>query len=509
MHKVSFFRHAAVYGLASLLLQAAGLVLLPLYTRHLSPGDFGLLEVLGRTAEVLTTCLFVGGVRQALVALHQQAEGEHERRQVAGAALVVMMAVCLAGGGLMLVLARPLSTLLDAGGPGLLLLATASVLLEIFWLVPLTLVQARVESGTYLVATVSQFLVRVALSVVMVAWCGLGVAGVLGAMALTSGLYAVVVTGRELLWSAAWPDLRRVRDLLAFALPFLPGGLCFFAINYGDRFFLLHWQGREEVGTYSLGYKLALAVGTLSLNPLQMVWGVQMYREARAPEAPAIFGRAFSRILAAYVLVGLGLCLFQDEVVAVLGGPAYAGAAAIIAPVVLAGLFQTTAALMDAGLYVCGRTGLKLGLTALATVVTLTFYVLLIPSHGSMGAALATVAGFAVLAIGTWRVTQHVFPVAYEWGRVSGMMALAVGLWLLSRMLPPTAWAAPMKMSLGLLWPVLLWQLGLVSNEEKQYLRALLGEVGTRLTPWRVSHGAGANGCPLTPTAQPDLANTR
>ena len=40
-------------------------------------------------------------------------------------------------------------------------------------------------------------------------------------------------------------------------------------------------HGQAEVGTYALGYKLALAVGTLSHSPLQMVWGVHMYREAR------------------------------------------------------------------------------------------------------------------------------------------------------------------------------------------------------------------------------------
>src|SRR5262249_12698992 len=39
----AFLRHAAVYGAASLLLQAAGFVLLPLYTRCLGPRDFGVL----------------------------------------------------------------------------------------------------------------------------------------------------------------------------------------------------------------------------------------------------------------------------------------------------------------------------------------------------------------------------------------------------------------------------------------------------------------------------------
>ena len=81
------------------------------------------------------------------------------------------------------------------------------------------------------------------------------------------------------------------------------------------------------------------------------------------------------------MLVGLAACLFQDEAVRILGGAElYAGAAAIIAPVVLAGFFQSAAALMDAGFYVRRRTGLKLYITLASTVVILVLYVVLIPT---------------------------------------------------------------------------------------------------------------------------------
>ena len=162
-------------------------------------------------------------------------------------------------------------------------LAVLAALVEPFFLACLTLMQARLESGAYLLVTLSQFLVKVVLSVLLVAWCDWGVAGVLGAMLLTSALYAFLLTARELARGVGRPTARQLGAMLRFALPFLPGGLCFFVLNYGDRYFLLTWHGREEVGTYALGYKLALAVGTLSLTPLQMVWGVQMYREAQSP----------------------------------------------------------------------------------------------------------------------------------------------------------------------------------------------------------------------------------
>ena len=59
-------------------------------------------------------------------------------------------------------------------------------------------------------------------------------------------------------------------------------------------------------------------------------------------------------------------------------------------------------------------------------------YIVLIPPYGGVGAALATLGGFAFLAVCTWRVTQWIFPVRYEWPRLAAAIALTAGLWLAS-----------------------------------------------------------------------------
>jgi O-antigen/teichoic acid export membrane protein len=485
----SFVKHAAVYGLASLLVQAGGFVLLPLYTHCLSPSDYGVLEVLGRLAETIGTCLMFGGVRQALLTFYQQSQREAERRRVVTTTLSLFGLTSLVGGGAVLALAGPLSRLLgdfmhqDAPGISawLLRLAVLAILLEPLSQIPLTLIQARVESVRFVTITLTQFLVRVGLCVLLVKYLHGGVAGALGATVLMGAVFGLGLCTREVLRGPARPDLGQFRALVRFALPLMPGGLCFFLLHHGDRFFLLRSCGTEDVGTYALGYKLALAVGMFSLAPLYMVWSARMYSAAREPDAPAVFGTVFTRLLAAYLLVALGLGLFQDELVQLLGGAPYARASAVVAPVLLAYFFQSAASLMDAGLYVRRRTGLKLGITLVTTVLMLTLYGVLIPRHGSMGAAVATLVGFAFLAVCTWAVTRRLFPVRYEWGRLAGLLALTVGLWLLSRLLPAGPWAWPAKTGLWLLAPAAVWCGGLMSGREKAHVRALTGEARQRV----------------------------
>jgi O-antigen/teichoic acid export membrane protein len=421
--------------------------------------------------------LLIGGLRQALLTFYQQTDDEQERRGVFSAAMLLVVVFCAVIGGSALAFAQPMTLLLatERGtiSPNLLRLAVLAILLEPFSLMPLALIQSRVHSGKFLVVSVSQFLSRVVLCFLLVGWFQLGAWGVLGATVCTSAVYGVVLSGREILRSGAWPKARHLGGLLLFALPFLPGGLGFLMMQHGDRFFLLKCCGEEEVATYGLGYKLALGVGMFSLGPLYMVWSSLMYQVARQPNAPSVFGRAFTRILAVYTFVGLALCLFQDEVVAVLGSGHYAHAADIIALIVLAGFFQTASSLMDAGFYVTRHSGLKVGITISATLCMSILYVILIPPLGSMGAALATLGGFASLSLITWAVSQRVFPVHYEWGRISCLVVMACVAWLLSRCIP-AGWSwAPVKLAMLLAVPWLSWRAGLVAPGEKEYLLGL------------------------------------
>lgn len=202
-----------------------------------------------------------------------------------------------------------------------------------------------------------------------------------------------------------------------------------------------------------------------------------MYAIACQQDRAIVFGQVFARILAAFLFVGLGMCLFAAEAVAVLGGDRYAPAVWFVAPVVLACFCQCASSLMDAGLYVKRRTGLKLAVSMATALVMVTLYVVLIPTWGSKGAALATLAGFAFLAVATFAVSQRVFPVRYPWPRLAGLVGLAGGLWLAAQVLPEGGWSLAARVGLWLAAPALAWFVGLVAPQEKQ---AVLEAIGGR-----------------------------
>lgn len=469
-----------------MLVQAAGLILLPLYTRYLSRDDFGLLEILTRIGETVSTVLVIGGLRQATLSFYQQAENQNERLQIVTAAIGSMGLCCLLGCMLTLGMLDWVPWILQIPAndqlPGLLRLAILTIAIEPFILIPLALMQARTESVQYALSNLVLFLLRVGLCVILVAVFGLGIQGVLLGTAISVGMFGLALVIRELRKGMVLPSWSQVVELWRFALPFLPGGLCFFLLHHGDRFWLSSWWGMAEVGVYALAYKLAMALNTFALAPLQLVWSPQVYRLARESDAPIRFGVVFTRILAVYAFCGLMLSAGRREIVQLLSPPSYAAAATLVVPIVLACFCQAGATLMDSAFYIRRRTDLKLLVTAITALVILGLYSCLIPPLGAMGAALATLIGFAFLLGLTWQVTQRIFPVRYEGKRLMGLISLALVTGFILEQFP-AGWSwLLLKWAICGAFPVILWHAGLISRVEKGYAADLVQNL------WRGIH---------------------
>lgn len=473
----SFLHHALIYGLGNILIYAGNFFLLPIYVRYLSEAEYGVLDALHRIGEVLILCLFYNGLRQALFVFHNQTDDPKEKREVIGSVLGITSLFFLFGGGLLFFWSRPLAVQLGTGSVDTLRLAILTVLLEAFSLLLLALAQARVESTFFVTVSILQFLCRSLLCILFVAVLRLGIHGALLGTLLSSTLFIIILFVRELRKGTLSLRADVMKSMLLFSLPFIPGGIGFFILNSGDRFFLLKHVSKEDLGSYALGYKLALVVRMLTRRPLYQVWSARMYKVAKLEDAPTIFGRVFTRFLAAYVLVGLSLCLLDREVLAILVGNRFQGAQLVISPIVLAYLILTASDLMDSGFYVTRQTKWKLLSTSLATITTVSLYAILIPSMGITGAIISTITGFFVLCGVTFILSQRVFRVEYEWRRLAFVVLSAFAVWGTSRLLPFSWWLIPVKLLLPLLWMALLWFGNVLSDEEKSWGRTAFSHV--------------------------------
>jgi O-antigen/teichoic acid export membrane protein len=88
-------RHSAIYGLGSIVARVLGVLLLPLYTRYLSPSDYGLIETLVALSAVLTA-LVAQGMKSAFFRFYFDSPEVERRHLVVRTAFWYVMAASTA-----------------------------------------------------------------------------------------------------------------------------------------------------------------------------------------------------------------------------------------------------------------------------------------------------------------------------------------------------------------------------------------------------------------------------
>ncbi len=485
-HGKSFVKHAVVFGLGAVSIQLASIVLLPLYTRYLDPAEYGVLQLLYRIGEVLRICLMFPGIHLATLNFWGKAESDKDRNHIA-ASVGLFTLVVLAVASLVIALgAGSLADRLGLEDHRLLAVGTIAILLQATTYMPLALKQARLESMAYVAASVGISLCQITLCLLSVAVFEWGLWGILAAMCVTNVCFGLGLTLQELHRGSIVPRWSQLVEVAKFSAPFVPSGLCFFVLHSGDQFFLVRNAGAAVLGIYALGYRLTQGVVMLGSQPLCQVWSSRMYQVYKDPHGSVKFGHAITRIMTVYLFVGTGTVLFRKELLLLFGSAKFADAESVLGPLVLAHFFLVLSNLFDGAFYVKRRTDLKPWVALTATVVMIIAYATLIPRYQAIGAAYATLIGFAFLSAATLFVAQRVFFVHVEFRRLATIFSLSVAIAAVGYCFPDVN-AANVLMRFVFLgcFPAILWHGNILTTEEKCFVSKELRNLLARLVAAR------------------------
>lgn len=472
--KESFAKHAAVYGLGTLATQLVSILLLPLYTKCLVPADFGALNLIYKISDIFKTCLMSNGIRLATLNFWGTARDVDNRKTIASTVAVFSYLSWIVSAIVLLIFAKPISAYLrETDDPWVIPVGVAIYLLSATTFGPLALMQARLESVPFVIASVAISLLHFSLAFIGVAVLQWGVWGVTVALAIAYGGVGLVLTIRELrITGVIKPDWQQFKALVRFSAPFIPAGLLFFVLIGGDQIFLARIAGKEAVGIYSLGYRIATAAALLVITPLQQVWSAWMYTAYKEKNNRELFGQAITRILYVYMIAALGLVLLKTELLTILSAEDYLGAVHVVTPIVVSQVFLILANLMDASLYVTRKTNRKPYIAAAsATVMCISYYVVIRHFHeqglAEQGAAYASLIGLAAHALFTYLGTRSAFSIKFEFGRLAAAGALTILFFFIGNAFGDAVILIPYKLSVWAGWIVTLWYSGLLSQEEK------------------------------------------
>ena len=153
------------------------------------------------------------------------------------------------------------------------------------------------------------------------------------------------------------------------------------------------------------------------------------------------------------------------------GDPTYGRAEKGIALLAFAGAIYAGYTVLAIGSGRARKTQLNWVVTGAGAAANVGLNFWLIPTWGMVGAAISTLAAYVVLFIGMTLYAQRVYPVAYQWRRVTTAVGVAVGLNVAAR--APHLSFAP-SLLLVAAYPLGLALLGFYLPAERARLRRLV-----------------------------------
>jgi len=467
-------RTGAAYQLAEAFAKVPALLLLPLYTRELSPADYGTAELL-LTSVFLLSMVLRAGVDEAFVRFYFHDEDLARRERLARTATAYVLLASSAVAGVAAALAGPLSELV-LGHRDVTTMLIAIGGLWVFSNIELANAQLRVDerAGAYLRASFANVGLTIALTVYLVVIEHAGARGLIGGNFAGS---AIVLAG--LWWTlrhriGLWPARARLPAMLRFGVPTVPAEVSVYALNVVDRFYLYHGRSAAQAGLYSLAVKLATVVVLLT-RALRFAWPPLAYSVRDEREA----GRLFALVATYYVLltalVVAGATLLGRWLLRVFAASNFQAAFPALPWVALGWALYGVFILL---VVVAGRaqvTKRNAPAAFAGLVVNVVLLVTLVGPLGIAGAGVALTGAHVAMVVVMHLLTRRLFPVPYQWRRLAHIVVVAGAMTVGGELLLPASGAGPFleRLAAFLAIPVLLAATGFFGPDERLRLRAL------------------------------------
>lgn len=407
-------RDSLVYGLASIISKGLVIFLLPLYTRVLSPSDYGAYDLI-ITLGVLANLIVALEVSQGLARFWADAAERSTRKSLASTSLwftILMYGLFLA---ISLSVAPELNhwilgdhRYLDAFRLGIFFIAVNGI----YYLL-LNQFRWELHSKAYAVVSIAYALLTLLLATIFCLLLNLGLLGVMLAQLLAAFIacgFSLWLLRRTFILAF---DTQQLRDMLRFSTPLVPAGLAIFISLYINRLALNYFCSLEDVGHFGISSRIASLAALLILG-IQAALTPLVYQHYREPHTPRKIARLLNWFMAVALVGCLFLALFSRELLMLFATPKFmagAGLVGILAPALLLSQMYIFAP----GIAIAKKTHWQLWITISGAVVSGVGNWLLVPLWGVWGAATATLLSSLIFLLFWLSLSQRLYSIPYAW----------------------------------------------------------------------------------------------
>jgi O-antigen/teichoic acid export membrane protein len=455
----------AIYGVSTIVGRFLTFLLVPLYTNVLpSPSDYGVVATVYAYIAFLNV-IYNYGMESAYFRYASALEvGTASQNfstpffSIIGTSFVFSMVLHI--------LSVPAASLIGIGSPNGDLVRYAAWILFFDAVSIIPFASLRLQNRAKLFATIKllNIISNLALNVFFLIELRMGIRGI-----FLSGLLSSALT-----WLVLIPTFRKqispdfhstlYKNLLRFGLPLIPAALSGIAIQVIDRPILKALTDEATVGIYQANYRLGIFM-MLVVAMFDYAWRPFFLANAKEENAREVFSRVMTYFLLGTSFVFLLISFFIEDLVKIrilgyhLIRQEYWSGLPIVPVVLCAYIFTGINTVLVAGVHIEKKTQILPYTTGAGAIVNVAANYLLIPTLGIMGAAVATLLSYLVMAGSLYVLVQRFYFVRYEFRRILTLAVVTALIFFLFSALGPSSFhisSVLLKVLLLVAFPLLL-----------------------------------------------------
>ena len=413
--------------------------MMPLYTRVLSSADYGTVDILVQTANLLlplATC----GMSNAIIRFGLDRATRKE--DVYNVALRTILC-----GLIVLAAVIPLLGYVDFIGENTLLIYLY-VLMSSFRSLNSNFVRSQEKVRLFAIDGVLSTATVVAFNVLFLVGFRWGVKGYVLSTICSDLLSTVFLFLVAKLWR--YIHLGRIRyhltrSMLRYAIPLIPTTIFWWITNVSDRYMVTAMISTSANGLYAAAYKIPTVV-TLISGIFIDAWQMSAVTENDLATRESFYSRVFGAYQSIVFLSAAGLTVFAKVLTTLLVSPAYYESWRYIPFLLMATTFSCFVSFLGSVYMVEKKSGMTLLTTVIGAGVNVALNLTLIPRIGVNGAAIATflsyLAVFIIRAVDTRRFIRIDWNLPKFAFNFAALIAMAVV------MIAEPAWWMPVEIAL-------------------------------------------------------------
>lgn len=410
-HYTKLAKNSLLFAVGSFGSRAVSILMLPLYTRFLSPADYGKIDVFMTTLFLLTPLVSAQATESVF-------RFSMDKSKPLSTTLMNGLFLCFAGTALALAFAP--------------FLASWEFFAKHAFLFYLVLFLAMIDSVSkqftrgigrikcFITSDILYAVVFAGSNMILIALLGWGVQGYLFSLvsaSLLSIVFLLLFGGVGSYFSLRSVDRSMLWSMIIYSAPLIPTAIMWWLMNLSDRYLLTYFLGFEATGVYAVACKIPVIL--LTANTIFFTaWQISAIEEYNSPDFPVMFANVFE-VLSVFLFVCMSLILMVlKPLLAVLVSAGFYEAWQYV-PLLLLGVIFSSLSAFGGVIYVASkRTVGALVTTGLGALINLGLNIVLIPVIGIQAAAISTVIGYMVTFFMRWLHIKEIAKMTLELGNV-------------------------------------------------------------------------------------------